>query len=310
MRLLIFFGLFFFLSTARAQCGLSVVASDLNLTWDLNWTGLAVSITVSKTGVPACDYGIGISKGQSANYTRYASSGGANLNYQVYSDAGHTKTLKDVPDIGSSNDVILSTLPAGANASQTVFYYFDIPYTAATTPVMAHSGTYTDSFNINLYEGNNPLTFAGPAAATAHVNVTISVSTIIAVSLVDTGGVFQQAAVSKSVDFGNLIQGATTRFDLRLRTNSGYTVSFSSANNGKLKHSTANSFVPFTFKVNGGSLNLAGSSGAPVTGLTGTGQTAMAGLGFPIQVVIGSYGPVALQGSYSDTITITATSTE
>lgn len=294
---------------AKAQCGLSIVASDLNLTWDLNWSTLAISITVNKANAAACSYGLGFTKGGAASYTRAATTGSANLLYQVYSDSSKTKILKDVPDIATVNDVIMSGFPAGNNLSQTIIYYFDIPYGAATSPTLTPSGTFTDSFIINAYDGADPLTFVTPAAS-ANINVSISVPTIIALSLVDTGGVFQTAATTKNLDFGNVYPDMMSRFDLRIRSNSGYSITFSSANDGRMKHVTASSYVPYNFKVNGALLNMSASSGTPVVGLTGSGQTPIAGLGFPIQFQIGTYGALALSGIHSDTVLITATSTE
>ena len=288
-----------------AACGLSITASPINLSWDLSWTHQAVSLLVSKTNPAACTFGLGFSKGGAGSYTRYASDGAKQITYQIYQDSGLSRVLKDVPDITSSNDVVMVTLPAGSNP-QTVQFYIDIPYTSATTPVLVASGTFTDSFTINAYEGSDPTAFAAPADASAAVSLNITTPTIVAVSLVDIGGVFQDSATTKTINFGNLFQGQIARFDLRIRTNSGFSITTTSTNNGRMKHATANTYVPYKLYVNNVQSDPTGVT--PV--LAGSGTTAMNGLGYPVKIEIGSAPSTALAGSYQDTVLITATTTE
>ncbi len=302
LRFLLAFG---FCHAAQAACGLSLTASNLNLNWDMNWTTQAISVTVAKTNPAACTFGLGFTKGSSGSYTRYAANGGAQLNYQLYSDSGKSLILKDVPDVASANDVIMVTLPPGSNP-QIVQYYFDIPYTSAVSPVLVTSGTFTDNFVINAYEGAVATAFTAPPDVSAPVSVSITTATIIALSLVDSGGVFQDLATTKTINFGNISTGQVSRFDLRLRTNSGFSITTTSTNNGRMKHLTANSYVPYQLYVNN---VLADPTGvAPV--LTGSGTTAMNGLGYPVKVVIGNLSTLAIAGSYQDTVTITATTTQ
>ena len=290
---------------ATATCGLSLSTSNLNLSWDLNWSTQAISIVVDKTDAGACTFGLGFSKGGSASYTRYALKGGSQLNYQLYQDSGRTRILKDVPDIASVNDVIMVTLPPGSSPT-TILYYVDIPYSLATSPLLVASGTFTDNFMINAYEGADPTLYTAPPAVSSPVSVNISTPTIVALSLVDSGGVFQDAATTKSINLGNIYQGQTSRFDLRVRTNSGFSVTTTSTNGGKLKHTVNNSTLPYKLYVNN---VLADPTGvAPV--LAGSGTTPMNGLGYPVKIVIGSLASMAIAGSYQDSIVITATTTE
>src|SRR5690606_6395492 len=99
----------------------------------------------------------------------------------------------------------------------------------------------------------------------------------------------------------------------RVRTNAGFSVTFSSANNGKLKpvNPLTNSQVPYMFYANSALLDLSNSLSVPVVGLTGSGQTNLDGLAYPIRIVIGSLtAPNILGGPHQDSITITATTTE
>lgn len=301
MKNLILIALLSFAPSSFAACGLSLVASDLTLEWDLSWTAPAVAVQVSKTNPAACTFGLGFSKGGAGSYTRAAGS----LQYQLYQDSGLSHILKDVPDITSANDVVMVTLPAGTNPTNE-FYYVDIPYSAATTPNLVAAGAYTDSFIINAYEGTDPTTFANPPATSTPVHVTITVPKMIALALVDTGGVFQDTATTKSIDFGNLSSGQVSRFDLRLRTNAGYSVKIQSSNNGKMKHTTKNSYVDYSLYVNNALADPTGST--PV--ITGSGTTGLNGLGFPVKIVIGTLGTLPLAGTYQDTVVITVTVTD
>jgi spore coat protein U-like protein len=297
---------------ARAACGLSLTASDVNISWSLNFTSIAVSVIVNRSTTDACSYALGFTKGNGASYVnRRAASGGNLLRYQLYKDSGLTKTLKDDADVVSIDEVIDGGFPAGASPSQTVNYYLEVPFNLATTPVMVSSGTYTDTFLINVYEASAP-PYSNPVASKS-ITLTVTVPPLIALSLVDSGGSFQLGHLSKNVDFGMLSEGASASMDLRVRTNAGFSVTFSSNNNGKMKHTTPgrNSLVPYTFYVNGATMDLSNSKLVPVVGLSGGGSTGMSGLAFPLKVVIGSVtGPTVLGGPHSDDITITATTTE
>ncbi len=298
------FFLLWFAPGASANCGLSIIASDLNVEWDLNWTSLGISVQVSKTDPAQCTFGLGASQGGAGSYTRQASNGGLALHYQLYQDSNKSKILKSAPDITSANDAIMVTMPAGGNP-QVEMYYFDIPFAAATSPLVA-AGVYTDSFIINAYEGSDPALFADPPATSATVNVNITVPKMIRLALVDTGGVFQDTATTKSIEFGNLNPGKVSRFDMRIRTNAGYQVNVSSANNGNMKHITGTTLVPYTMTVNGVTADTTGA--VPV--LNSTGQTSLVGLGYPVRITIGTLPTMPLAGEYRDTVTITAITTE
>ena len=313
MRNLIFFAFSCCASSTWAACGLTLSASNITINWDLNFSTMAVQIIVNKSGAAACDFGIGFSKGGASSYlTRRGADGSKSLRYQLYKDNALNKVLKDVPDITTSDDVLTGGFPAGTNLNQTILYYLEIPYSMATTPVLAAAGSYTDNFTINLYEGSNPLAFATPEDS-ASIALSVNVDKLIAVSLVDSGGAFQTSSTSRSIDFGSLSDGESSSFDMRVRTNAGFSVTFSSANNGRLKHinPAKNSFVSYKLYVNSVLLNMSSSSGSPVTGLGGGGSTAMDGLAYPIKIVIGNVGGMSsVSGRHEDQITMTATTTE
>ena len=286
------FLIFFSLSPkAQASCGLSITASDIVLTWNLNFTSIAVSVQVSRSTSDACNFSLSFSKGGAASYpTRRVTDGSHILRYQLYQDSGLTKILQDTADVTSVDQVVQGGFQAGATpTTQTVNYYLEIPYNLATTPSFV------------------------TAVATKSVNISVTVSQMIALSLINSGGSFQLGQLTRNATFPTLTEGSTKTMDLRVRTNAGFTVTFSSTNNGTLAHTNPakNSHVPYSLLVNGSSLNLSNSKLVPVTGLSGSGSTNLEGLAYPIKVVIGSVtGAGVLAGPHADDVTITATTTE
>lgn len=304
----VIFSFFLFFLTANkafAVCGLSISASDINVTWTSTWSIQSVSITVNKTNPAECTFGLSFSKGVAGNYTRYGQNGASRLHYQLYQDSGASRILKDVPDILTANDVVMVTMPAGGGP-QIVQFYFDIPYSLATTPVLAAAGVYTDNIVISAFEGTDPAAFAAPADASASFNLTLNIEKQINLSFVDLGGIFQENTTTKSIDFGRLTANQVSRFNMALRTNAGFRITLVSTNNGRFKHSIQNSYVPYSVEVNNVASDLTGV--IPVA--TGSGQTSLAGLVYPIKVIVGSVGVLALAGNYSDTITVTAIVTD
>ncbi len=292
-------------------CGLSLAVNNINVTWDLNFTSIAVQATVSRLTADACTYSIGFTKGGAASYvTRRGAVAAKLIRYQIYKDSGLTKVLKDAADVTSTDEIVEGGFQAGATPTQqTVNFYFEIPLNLATIPALVSAGTYTDTFTMNLYEEAAPP--LSTVADTKNVSVTVTVQPMIALSLVDSGGAFVTGQLTKSMNFGNLAQGQSSTADLRVRTNAGFSVTFSSTNNGRLKHTTKNSYVPYSFYANGAQLNLSNSFAVPVVGLSGSGSTDTSGLAYPLKVIIGSFSFAnALGGPHSDDVTITATTTE
>ena len=290
---------------ASAQCGLSIIANNISATWDVTWVQQSVSITVSKVNPAACTFGLGISKGTAASYNRFATDAGRQLRYQVYSDIAGTKIIKDVPDTATVNDVLMVTLPAGSGP-QVVQYFFDIPYALATSPFLAHAGTYTDSVTINAYEGAVPAAYASPPDASAVVGISVLIEKLIKLSLTDLGGIFVDGATTKSINFGKLTTGEVSRFNLAMQTNAGFDIRLSSANGGNLKHVSAATLIPYTLTVNNVLADLTGV--IPV--VNGGGQTSLNGLIYPVKITVGAIPSTSIAGNYSDVVTITAIVTE
>lgn len=296
---------------SHAACGLTLTTNNISVNWLPTFTYISVPLTINKAGPDACDFGVGFTKGGGASYVLRRAEDGANqIQYQVYKENSLTNVLKDVPDITSANDVIQGGFAGGNNLTQASSFYFQIPYNADVAPALISAGTFTDTFTVNLYEGSDPLSFVTPVDSEV-VTVTVTVPKIIAISLVSTGGGFLEGQTTRNINLGSLYEGQSSGFDLRVRSNAGFEVTFSSLNNGNMKHTTANSFVPYKFYVNGALLNMSNSLAVPVSGLSRAGQTSMSGLAYPIKVVVGNVSASAkVSGGHSDSITITATTTE
>lgn len=234
--------------------------------------------------------------------------GASELSYQLYGNSGLTQVLKDVPDITDANDVITGSFGTGRNRQQTKTYYVSIPLTDATEPVITPSGNYTDSFLIHVYEGSNPTAFTTPES-TANVTITGVVPKILQISVTGVGGSFDSSDTSENLDFGDLEPSETKSFALQARTNAGYEVSVSSANNGQMKHISTLNYISYALAVDETTFNLSSSAATPVPVASGSGQTSMSGSSHTSTVTIGGYDQ-AFAGSYSDTITVTAATTE
>lgn len=292
-------------SQSNAVCGLSILAGNISTTWTSSWSMQSVSITVSKTNPAACTFGLTFSKGGAGSYSRFATSAGLQLSYQLYGDAGATHVLREIPNTLSTNDVVMVTLPAGSGP-QIIQYYFDIPYTSATTPFLAGAGTYLDSFVISAYEGVDPSLYVNPADATAPVSISVLIDKQINLSFIDLGGVFQDSSLTKNIAFGSLRTGNISRFNMAVRTNAGFSITLASTNAGQFKHSTSATYIPYAVTVNNVAADLTGVT--PV--VNGSGQTSLSGLVYPIRITIGTTGTLPVAGTYSDSIVVTAIVTD
>lgn len=296
--------------TALADCGLGLSAANVNLVWTTALGTQQISFSVTKTKNPRCDYFVTFSKGGATTYANRRMTFGANvLSYQLYKDSPLTKILKELPDATSTNDVISGSFATGANQAQPQSYHLDIPFNLATTPTLKPSGSYTDVYVLKVYEGEFGTTTS--VVASANVTLTTSMPKKVELSLVSTGGAFDPNDTTQAVDFGTLSAGAVRALDMLVRSNAGFSITFSSQNNGVLKHASpgVTTTVPYTLAVNSVPQNLGSSSAAPVVVATGSGQSTLAGVVNPVQLTIGSVTD-KMAGNYFDNITVTAATIE
>lgn len=293
---------------ADKDCGLSVTASSVSIAWNLNYNFQSVTLTVLKSDNKACDFAVGFTRGGATDYSRRMTSGANLLAYQLYKDSSLTQILKDSSEAQYPANLLTGSFPKGKNLSQTLTYYVQIPPDSATTPAIRPSGSYQDTFSIRVYNlDNNPSGFDHPDDSKG-VTISTSISKIIDISLVSAGAAFDAAGTSYSVNFGSLSTPQSKAFDLRVRTNAGYRIQFSSQNGGALKQASTSSkdSIPYTLTVDSAQQSL---GGAPVTVATGAGQTNPEGVARAVSITTGD-ATQTLAGQYSDFITVTASTTE
>jgi spore coat protein U-like protein len=297
--------------SAADDCGLSISAPNVSVTWNQNFSFQAVTFSVTKSKNAECAIAVTFTKGGGTDYnSRRMNSGGTTLSYQLYGDSSLSHVLKDVPDITGPSNYLQTTIPQGKDITVTLTYYVSIPPGLATQPTLKPPGTYIDNYSLKVYSGEAPSSFHSPESTTTVILSTI-IPRIIEISLVNTGGAFNPNQTSQVLNFGTLQQGQAQAFDLLVRSNAGYAISFSSQHNGALRHASSSVLTPVSYglTVNSSPRSLAGSSGSPVIVATGSGQTSMGGSASPIAVSIGDTSQ-SIAGPYSDNITVTATTTE
>ncbi len=218
---------------------------------------------------------------------------GANvLNYQLYDQASQTNILKDLPSATASE--VLSGNFTG-RGSQQLSFFLVIP-----TEQVVRPGTYTDTVTVTAYEGDLTNNIQH---RTRTLTISATVLEQIDLSLVNPGGSFNPSLTSRLIDFGILQAGKFSDFDLRVRSNIGYSVTLSSQNQGNMAHidPTDTSRVPFSFTANSANVDL---SGPAATVINTPLPTSPLGVPYPMRVTVGAIGN-ASAGDYRDNITIT-----
>lgn len=304
--------IFFLMSSfAMADCGYQVTSPTLSyVVGDTNPVVPAqVTLERTKSGNSACsNYYLTFTYGWSNNISRRGLNlaNGRLIYYNLYKNANGTNILRGPNDINSNSDILLGTI--ARNEEKTLNYYFQLaPIDAAEPPyagvyfdtvqVQAYSGTYT---NINAYEDSSNL------------YVYINVSKFTSLSLVDTGGTYDSAKTSKTLDFGELAENEELSFDVRVVSNAGYILKVSSANNGILNRVGGTgvlSQISYDFYSSGTKRTLTSSASSPVTIASATGRTAAGGAQVPVRVVIKSVTNKD-PGTYQDYITLSVISND
>lgn len=312
MKIKILFLAFFLMSSvAIADCDFEVTAPVLTYGVGESNPVVPAQVTIERTksASSACaNYYLAFTYGWANNYNRRALnlSNGRLIYYNLYKNANATNVLRGPNDITSNNDILFGTI--AKNETKTLNYYFQLaPIDASEPPyagtyfdnvqVQAYSGTYT---NINAYEG------------LGNLYVYINVSKFTSLSLVDTGGVYDSARTSKTLDFGELVENEELGFDVRIVSNAGYILKVSSANNGILTRiggTGIKSQISYDFYSSGTKRTLTSSASSPVTIATATGRTASGGAQVPVRVVIKSVLDKD-PGTYQDYVTLSVISND
>lgn len=270
---------------------------------DLNAAAVSRVITVSRSSnTSGCSYFLAFSRGASPTFVhRKLALGAGTLDYNIYKESGLSTILYDTPDSSDPNAFISGTFPAGGAMSVThTFWGFLFPVLGSPG-----AGQYEDEIQVRLFRGT---VGSGTEERARALRFRYDQPKVTNISLVATGGAYNQNDTAENLSFGVLSTGQTLGMDVIVTHNAGYRLTMSSANNGNLKHQSLAQFVPYTVRVSGAPVNLTGSSSAPVEVATGSGVNA-SGARLPVSVTIGTVAGQA-PGSYSDTIQMLVTSTE
>lgn len=246
-----------------------------------------------------CRYFVGFTQGSSGSYTSRKMYNGLDfIEYDLSQKTNFQQDLKDYPNISNGNEAIDGRFRfLRGSLSETHSFYLRPKNISSTLA----AGTYQDTVNVKLYYGRyNQYNYL---VDTSNLTIRYIVPYQISLSLVAPGAPHNAYSSGKSLDFGILQTGEKDFFDIVVVSNSNFQVRFSSQNDGRMKHLTANSFVDYTLNVGGSIVNLMGSSSGPVSGPVGSGPTPSSGSRFQSSITIGAINN-QLAGSYKDVITV------
>jgi hypothetical protein len=311
LNLIIIFTIHLNLSSAWADCGYRLDNQSLHYNFSDN--NLATQATVSITrqkdnGVNCANFFLAYTKGWSGNYNRRVINveNGNILYYNIFKNSNLTGVLKESGDISSPDETFIGSL--GKNQTNYYSYYLDLAPLGATLPA---AGIYLDQIQIQAYSGtySNVKSFE----TARDLSIVVTVPKLTSISLVESGGSYDPAQTSKTLDFGELESNEELGFDVRVVTNAGYKLKISSSNNGLLKipgSNNSSSQISYSFYSNGSLINLGSSASSSVTIASGTGVTTAQGAKVPIRIVIGSVDAAKSPGTYQDYLTLSTISSD
>jgi spore coat protein U-like protein len=257
------------------------------------------SVTFTINPVAIGDYYIGFSTSASGNelsYTRYATDGTNNLNYQIYkSNSPPAYYLYDIPDTDHA-DKCISYSAVDTNPHDEDFYIY-IDENQVVPP-----GTYSDTIILQGYEGaydDMPPATATGSALSCHIQFTVLES--IELSFEDK--IFSDTEIY-TANIGTLRKGAPHDFDIFVRTNNGYDLTAQSTNQGYLTGQTAGNTgtIRYGLYIDGVRAHLSQASADTV--ITESGTTDIEGNYHDASIVVRLTNN-ALADTYVDTLNIT-----
>ncbi len=257
----------------------------------------AVMFQVRKRGAAGCDFFVTASTGNGGGFGRELRAGADAVMHNLYTGSTPANVIEDL-SVGNPT-VLAASAPAGGNSHADMTFYWSIDPSQ-----VVDSAIYQDTITFSLYEGT---TAASTLHDTVNVRFRAAVSDTTELSLVDTGGGFDETDLRQNLNFPNLTRGATLGFDLLIRTNTGYDITMSSDNRGVLVMTGAHrdvSEIPYILRLDSVAIDL---GAARTTIAVPTGATMAAGNRHVVEVEIGEVGN-ASAGTYEDNVTVTVSS--
>lgn len=236
---------------------------------------------------------IGVSTGTYTKYDRRAYQGLEYITYTFHIDDILATDLKDYPDFKKINEYIPCNVSKNDPSPIQKNFYIEVPTTQFTP-----AGIYTDTVDINIYQGTNKAIEMLLYTKTINVYITVGASMQMAINDQEFGD-----STPYVMDMGSITEGQILNFSIKARSTSGFEVRAQSANQGGLKHidSAITYKLPYTYIFNAktedlsiGEVQLFNKNvGTKITGLTYDGSISIPDIS------------LAPAGEYSDTITYT-----
>jgi hypothetical protein len=291
----IFLTIYLFLSASfSVECNVEVRANNTHIAEPTQDHLIPINIEVRRLNQDDdCDrYDLGVTKGFSDNYRRRYFSGDNEIRYNIYKREYSLVTIKDVND-GILNNNVKIDFRNESIVNETIYLKYNKPgLLEELTP-----GFYLDIVTINV----EPSRFRTTGGGSRDITNTLNVERVLGVSLVDRGAPYDESANNYLLNFGELNPGSSLGLDAIVKANTGYELSVSSDNNGRLKNTRVDDHISYEFKVNRFTRDLSSSNSNPVVIARSTGPSNEDGDSYKIDVEIQNFTNKTA-GQYADFI--------
>ncbi len=251
------------------------------------------SVQIDKTG-PACDFFITFERGNSSTFERSLQNGSRTLKYNIFTDLGLSRILKDYPEISEAHILKGRFQRVGQETMSLTAAIFHTP------EQFIPSGVYSDLIRAKIYKGS----FSAPPTPeldSKFMRFSYRQAPIQQVAVTNQYSMGANLRQHHIINFGSLKEGAKKYFDIVVKANEGHRVLISSQNAGRLKKNDREKFVGYNLELNSLKVPLTSS---PTLITSGIGPTPAQGLRIPAEITILSLRD-AMAGQYSDALTIT-----
>lgn len=263
------------INVVHADCKLSAskkVTVTYNPVVDTTLIYSGLSFQVSNKKNTGCQY--------QAVLVEDGSDGMVNQPFQFYQEASATTLF-------SESNGFSGTIPGGPNQTNNHDYY------AAVNLGWVAAGTYSDVHDVIIKSDNVII-------ERTNISLDVKVSSVGLLSVIESGGVFNSANTTKTLDFGELAQGKSQTFDVIVKTNAeSYTLEYQSENKGVMAGELNNQeTIAYDLYVNGSKVDLSNKVEVVSGGISINGARSTNSISIPEAVI--NKEPQR----YSDTITI------
>ncbi|WP_127716074.1 spore coat protein U domain-containing protein [Halobacteriovorax sp. HLS] len=201
-------------------------------------------------------YSLGITTGSASSYSRKLYNAQHSVSYNFHENESTSKVIKDLDD-GNNSEHVSINFKNSYYQRVTVYARMPNPYSNGNL----QTGLYSDNVTINIRPTKNGTT----GGVSRSVSLYLNIQSDLNISLVEKGGAFNENSTFYSLSFIPMVGGQTKGMHLIVKSNSGYRITVSSENDGRLTHVNKpnGNTVDYTFSVNGVGRSLIGSLNNP-----------------------------------------------